>query len=241
MTRRAKVVAAVIVAAAVVAATVLLWPRPGPQPTASTPPAAPGTPTPIESEGDAAAPVAVFIGDSYTVGTATSLEGSGFPAILSERRGWQMVNLAIPGTGYSTNQPDGRCPNAGCSSYIGIIPDAVAHDPDIVVVSGGRNDLTRAYVDEAVDAFFTELRSQLPDARIIVTSPLWDDSPSPPFIADLRQTVEEAAAAIGAEHLDLGDLFLDRPELIASDDLHPNEQGLELIATRIDELLPADG
>lgn len=179
----------------------------------------------------------MFLGDSYTVGTATSLDGSGFPAILGERRGWRVVNLAIPGTGYATGRADGRCPAAGCTAYIGVLPDAVAHDPEIVVVSGGRNDLGRPHLDQAVSVFYRELRAQLPDARIVVTSPLWDDSITPAALIDLRAVVEREAAAIGAEHLDLGDLFRDRPELIASDDLHPNEAGLELIATRIDELL----
>ncbi len=61
--------------------------------------------------------------------------------------------------------------------------------------------------------------------------------PTPDALVTLREQVEREATRVGAEHLDLGDLFLDRPELIAYDDLHPNEQGLALIAQRIDELL----
>ncbi|WP_306232269.1 SGNH/GDSL hydrolase family protein [Agrococcus beijingensis] len=185
-------------------------------------------------------PTAVFLGDSYTVGTATSLDGTGFPAILGDLRGWHVVNLGFPGTGYSTGQPDGRCPPAGCTSYIGVLPDAVAAQPDIIVVSGGRNDLGRPSLDEAVAAFYPELRAALPNTRVIVTSPLWDDSPTPAALVELREVVEREATAIDAEHLDLGDLFLDRPDLIAPDDLHPNEAGLELIATTIDAILPLE-
>ncbi|WAC66492.1 hypothetical protein OVA14_01490 [Agrococcus sp. SL85] len=43
--------------------------------------------------------------------------------------------------------------------------------------------------------------------------------------------------AIGGEHVDLGDLFAERHDLIADDGLHPDAQGLERIARRIDALL----
>jgi len=118
-----------------------------------------------------------------------------------------------------------------------VLPRVVESDPDIVVVSGGRNDLQREHVEQAVTAFYDEVRRQLPDVRLIVTSPLWDDSPTPDALLALREHVAAAAENAGAEYLDLGDLFLDRPDLIAYDDLHPNEEGLALIARRIDELL----
>ncbi len=236
MTRRAALIATAVAAVVIAAiAAFLLWPRPsGPAPTASAMPAS----TPADDADSSDRPVAVFIGDSYTVGTGTSLDGTGFPAILGELRGWNAVNLAIPGTGYSTGREDGRCPEAGCTSYIGVLPDAVAFDPDIVVVSGGRNDLGRRHLEPAVVAFYTELRSQLPDAQLVVTSPLWDDSATPEALVTLREQVEREATRVGAVYLDLGDLFLDRPDLIAPDDLHPNEEGLALIAQRIHELLP---
>jgi acyl-CoA thioesterase-1 len=233
--RRATTLAAVLAATILAAlATFLLWPSsPAPDPGAT--PAV--TPTPTAASPDADAPLAVFIGDSYTVGTATSISGTGFPVILGELRGWRVENLAIAGTGYSTGRADGRCPPAGCQSYMGVLPRAVELDPDIVVVSGGRNDLPREHLEPAVTTFYAELRRQLPDARLIVTSPLWDDSPTPASLVALREHVASEAANAGAEYLDLGDLFLDRPDLIASDQLHPNEEGLALIAQRMDELL----
>ncbi|MET4098095.1 acyl-CoA thioesterase-1 [Agrococcus sp. UYP10] len=234
MSRRAKTTAAVLAAVALAAiAALLLWPRP-PAPEPSGNPTATTAPT---SAGSDDAPLAVFIGDSYTVGTATPISGAGFPAMLGELRGWRVENPAIAGTGYSTGRADGTCASSGCQSYIGVLPRAVDADPDILVVSGGRNDLQRAHVEEAVTTFYATVRRQLPDARLIVTSPLWDDSPTPDALLALREHVAAAAENAGAEYLDLGDLFLDRPDLIAYDDLHPNEEGLALIAERIDELL----
>lgn len=194
-----------------------------------------------------AEPVVVFIGDSYTVGQNTTLEGVGFTGMLSDRRDWRPVNLAISGTGYAKSHDLSWCPPEGCSAYAGVIPAAVAADPDIIVVSGGRNDLwveDDAAVAAAIDGFYAQLRAVFPTQRIIVTSPLWSDGPTPAAILPIRERVEAAAAGVGAEYIDLGDLFEEHPELITEDDIHPTEEGLELIAESIDSLLqpvPAAG
>ncbi|MGM1028361.1 MAG: GDSL-type esterase/lipase family protein [Actinomycetota bacterium] len=233
MTRRTAVIATTVTVLVVaIVAAIVLWPRsPAPTPTASPSIAElSASSTPGDSR-----PTAVFIGDSYTVGTGTSLSGTGFPAILGELRGWSVQNLAIAGTGYSTGRPDGLCPQSGCTSYVGMLPAAAEANPDIVIVSGGRNDLNRSHLEPAVVTFYTELRRQLPTARLVVTSPLWDDGPTPDELITLREQVEREATRVGAEYIDLGDMFLDRPDLIASDELHPNEEGLALIAQRIHE------
>lgn len=176
------------------------------------------------------APVAVFIGDSFTVGTASDIAGFGFPGILGELRGWEVVNLGIPGTGYSTPW----------DPYADRIQQAVALDPDIVVVSGSRNDMRRASVDEIephVTDFYEQLAEAIPDARVIVTSPIGDDAPYPPIMHELRDMIERQAAQAGVEYLDLGHPLEGRPELVASDGQHPNADGLQVIAERIDELL----
>jgi lysophospholipase L1-like esterase len=230
MRRRTAIVLALAVVLGVLAA-VLFWPR-----AASEPP----PPPPDTSDAPGDRPTADFIGDSYTVGSTTRLSGRGFPGILSAFRGWEMVNLGIAGTGYATNRDESWCPAGGCHDYAGVIPNAVSHEPAIVVVSGGRNDLARNTVDEIepiVAAFYTQLREALPDARIIVTSPIWDDPPPPRSLLELSDIVEREAARVGAEYLDLGDPLEGRPDLIASDGLHPNEAGLQTIAERIDELL----
>lgn len=183
--------------------------------------------------------VAVFIGDSYTVGQRTELEGVGFTEMLAELRGWDAVNLAISGTGYAASHELSWCEPRGCPAYAGVLADAIAADPDIVLVSGGRNDLwlERATVVQAVEDFYTELRSTFPSQRLIVTSPLWDSSTTPDDFLTLRSTVERAAERVGAEYIDLGELFAGQPELITADGIHPTEAGLELIATSIDALL----
>lgn len=191
-------------------------------------------PQPTATPGaDRARPLAAFIGDSYTYGAATELAGTGFPSLLGELRGWDAENLGVNGTGYV------RAP-----AYAERIDVAARLAPDIVVISGGRNDLlpaggadSDAELDAAVRELFRGLRSALPDARIIATSPLWDATPTPAALVRLRAVVEREVLAIGGEHVDLGDLFAGRHDLIADDGLHPDARGLALLARRIHALL----
>lgn len=187
------------------------------------------------------APVAVFIGDSYTTGQNTPLEGVGFTERLAELRGWEPVNLAVSGTGYAKSHDLSWCPAGGCVAYPGVIADALAADPDVVVVSGGRNDagLDLRIVGPAIDRFYHDLRSAFPTEEIIVTSPIWSDGPPPPELEPIQERVERAAARIGAQHVDLGGLFRHRPELITDDGIHPTADGLLLMADRIDARLDA--
>ena len=205
-----------------------------PAPTTSPDTTSATAPTPI------ADPIAVFIGDSYTAGFGTTLDGHGFPGILGTLRGWEVINLGIPGIGYATNSDPSRCPSEGCIDYASAIPRAASYDPDIVVISGGRNDVFRNTIEEIepfVSDFFHRLRQALPETYIIVTSPIWDDAVPPTSMAALSNLVEREASLIDAEFLDLADPLQAHPELIAVDGMHPNEAGLQVIAERIDELL----
>lgn len=236
MSRRTFTLTAIAIAFVALVLSILFWPQ------AASEPATTSETDPPVSTSDR--PVAAFIGDSYTVGSGTSLSGTGFPSILGTLRDWEVANLGIAGTGYATDRDELWCPAGGCLDYAGVIPQAVELEPDIVVVSGGRNDLARnttADLEPVVAAFYTQLRGALPDARIVVTSPIWDDPPPPRPLLELSDIVEHEASRIGATYLDLGDPLEGRPDLIAPDGLHPNEEGLHLIAERINELLPPAG
>jgi lysophospholipase L1-like esterase len=167
---------------------------------------------------------AVFVGDSYTAGTGATDASTSFPRLVSDRMGWELV---INGCGLD------YCPN-----YVEMIPTVVAAKPDIVFVSGGRNDTTSDDVEAQIDKFYTELRAELPDARIIATSPLGDDDPAPRAFERLASTIEDAVTTVGGEYLDLGQPLEGRPELISDDDVHPNDDGYAAIADTLAPLLP---
>lgn len=149
-------------------------------------------------------PLAVFIGDSYTAG-AGGTKG-GFAPIVAADQGWRMENLGRGGTGFLIQDLDAdlaqqACGADYCEAYPEMITEAAGMSPDVVVVSGGRNNAGDAGADvrEAIDEFFASLRAELPDARVIVTSPVWDDDEAPAMLADIAGWEKSAARDIGAE------------------------------------------
>ncbi len=184
-------------------------------------------------------PIAAFIGDSYTAG-AGSQEG-GFVRLVAADQKWTARNLGRGGTGFTTepNQDPAvaqlACSQDYCESYPEMIPAAAAVSPDVVVVSGGRNSVGRdpEELRTAIDSFFDELRAALPDARVIVTSPVWDDEPAPDALSDIARWEAEAAASIGAEYVEIGQPLEGKPELLSGDGIHPNDEGHDALASAI--------
>lgn len=184
-------------------------------------------------------PVAVFFGDSYTTG-AGSKKGGYVTAIAREQK-WSSRNLARGGTGFIPNpdqtveQARTACGADYCESFIEQIPAAVKIDPEIVVVNDGRNGVgaNPDVLRESIGAFFEELRVQLPDATIYVTSPLWQDETAPDELNDLAEWERAAAESVDATFLDLGQPLEGRPDLIGPDKVHPNEEGYQVLAASI--------
>lgn len=187
--------------------------------------------------------VAVFIGDSYTAGAGS--EQGGFVPIVARGRDWQSVNLGRGGTGFVT-KPDqapaeaqAACGRDYCESYLEMIPAAVAAAPDVVVVSGGRNDTVAdpAVAASAAELFFATLRTSLPEATIVVVSPLWDSDEPPRELGLLATAVRRSALSVGADYLDIGQPLAGRPEYMSDDGVHPDDAGYAAIATVISSAL----
>lgn len=187
--------------------------------------------------------VAVFIGDSYTAGAGGTR--GGFVSLVAQGQEWRAVNLGRGGTGY-VPKPDQdpaqaqlACARDYCESYPESIGAAVDADPDVVFVSGGRNDLSAdpATAAAAATAFFTDLRAALPTARIVVLAPLWDSAPAPAELDALGEAVRTGAELIDAEYLDIGQPLEGHPEWISPDGVHPNDAGYAAIATAVSATL----
>lgn len=175
----------------------------------------------------------VFIGDSYTSGTGAANPLHRWTTKLSEDLGWSETNLGNGGTGYF-NQ-------GGTTNYAGVVQEAVDANPAVVVVSGGRNDVGfgAQRFTPAVADFFSALRGGLPNATVIVTSPIYDDDAGPDAVAELAAAVKANAEAAGATYVDIGEPLLGHPELVAADGVHPNDAGHAAIYAAVRQAVAA--
>lgn len=171
---------------------------------------------------------AVFLGDSYTEGVpGASAPSKRFSALFARAQGWREVNLGHGGTGYLPTVPP-----IGIS-YTEMIDEAAAANPDVVVVSGGRNDLE--IMDAAwaagVRSFYSSLRAAVgPDTQIIATSPVWSTDTPPMLLLAACTVVQRAVTAVGGTYVDLGDPLLGKSAYMAADQIHPNDAGHAAIA-----------
>ncbi|QKS15673.1 SGNH/GDSL hydrolase family protein [Curtobacterium sp. Csp2] len=174
-----------------------------------------------------------FIGDSYTGGTGASAKDQAFPQVLAAREGWTAAVVACGGGGYVN---PGNCGTA----YPDHLSEAIDAKPDIVIVSGGRNDIksSASEVQANATATFHKLREALPNAKLYVTSPIWDDDDPAAALAGIQTAVRAAATATGATYIDIGEPLTGRADLLIDDSIHPNDAGHAAIADAIQAALP---
>jgi lysophospholipase L1-like esterase len=202
-----------------------------------------GTDQPTGGSTDPNAPVVAFYGDSYTLGTGASDPAKRWSSVIAAERGWNEFNYSVNGLGFVNHRqstPPDYGPEDGVSR-------SIAADPDILFVTMGLNDNfsmpDRADdIRAAIATDFATLRTALPDARIVVVEPFWYTDDRPGSVAQIIDWVRSEAAVIDADFIPGASRWIEgHPEWMASDGLHPNDDGYAEMAVRMDESLRAIG
>ncbi|WP_310781554.1 Rv0518 family GDSL lipase [Mycobacterium sp. Z3061] len=184
-------------------------------------------------------PIAV-IGDSYTTGTN---EG-GLGANSWTARTWR--SLTVPGLRIASEvAAEGRAGYGAIGDHGSIFQDLTAKvvkpEDVLVVFFGSRNDqdVDPVLLAQRVHATFTLARRLAPSARFLVVGPPWPTADVPLPVLVIRDVLAGAAWAAGADFVDpIGDRwFVDRPDLIGSDGVHPNDAGHEYMAEKMVPLI----
>ncbi len=183
------------------------------------------------------------ISDSYTNGTDLGGHGSrGWPALA-----WQL--LAAEGKPVAADvAAEGR---AGYgvrgdqnSTFGDLTARAVRPDDALVVFFGSRNDqpLEPYEVGRLARSAYELARGKAPNARLLVIGPPWPTADVPVRIRQIRDVLATVARAYGARFVDpLAERwFVDRPDLIAVDGVHPTDAGHGYLAQRIAPLIAAE-
>lgn len=183
-------------------------------------------------------PVAAFVGDSFTTGTGAKVKvRTRWTAIVSAEMKWKEVNLGRGGTGYATSSGLAGCGKEYCPTFPEMVSEVVAVSPDVVFISGGKSDIRAwdadpAAVIAAINETYTTMRAALPEARIIAIGPAVTGTLTQTLF-DMNASVQAAAAASGAEFISLLDPSVLNSSLLATDKIHPNNDGYSAIAARV--------
>lgn len=198
---------------------------PGPVPSSTAvssgvPASQPATTAPNES-------LVAFVGDDYTASVGAGSAAQGFVTRVGAALGTRVVSFAVPGGGYAKH-------GAGDRSYAALVKDVAAAAPSVIVVTGGRNDISDYLptVQQAAGSLFAALAKALPGATLIAVAPWWGDSDHPAELDDVAAAVRAGVTAAGGRYLDLPDPLTSHPGWMA-DGSDPNADGYAAIATSL--------
>jgi lysophospholipase L1-like esterase len=190
-------------------------------------------PTPGETQTGTGTRVA-FYGDSYTLGTGASSPDKRWSTIVSRERNWNEFNPSVNGLGFVTNRADSGEGSGDLPSLV------IESDPEIVFVTMGLNDnfsydFSANEIRDQIRADLDRLKAALPDARFIVVEPFWYTDDRPSSVGVINGWVADSAEAIGADYIPGASHWIEgHPEWMASDGLHPNDEGYAAMAERMD-------
>ena len=181
-----------------------------------------------------------IIGDSYTRGSEMGGKGAqGWPTLAMAELSRRGVNIepavgADFGSGYVKRGAKGTV-------FADQIPMVVKRDDRLVVLFGSLNDgsVPRPELSEPVQRTLAETRVAAPQARLLVIGPPWVGADPPSKVLGVRDVVKCQAEAFGATFVDpiAEGWFVDHPELIGSDGVHPTDAGHQYLADKIAPLI----
>lgn len=174
------------------------------------------------------------VGGAFTAPTDFGGRGAaGWAEIIGSRYGWQTTVLANDGAGYLV-------PGQLHLALPAIRGPLAATRPDLVFIAGGRADVGQyspRAVAAAARAFVAGVRSDLPQARIVVLGPVATDATAPAGATQVRDALRSAVTTVpNTTFIDplAENWFANAPTgLIAPDGQHPTDAGHRLIADKL--------
>jgi lysophospholipase L1-like esterase len=180
------------------------------------------------------------IGDSYTNGTAIGGQGANaWPSLAWKsltRRGVPVIaDVAAEGrAGYGVRGDQGNL-------FIDLTSRAVRPDDALVVFYGSRNDqgVDPMVLNGQISNAFSLARRLAPKARMLVIGPPWPTVDVPPAVLQIRDVLSFQSMLAGATFFDpiAAGWFMDRPDLIGPDGVHPTDAGHVYMAEKIAPLI----
>ena len=135
-------------------------------------------------------------------------------------------------------------PSKDDETYGSLVGKVVNAHPDLVIVSGGRNDVNDDpnTLRAATNSLFKNLRTRLPSAQIVARrAVVGRQQPHPTALATVDAAVKAGVESVDGTYLDVADPLAHHPRWMASE-ADPNDRGYAAIARKvgpaIDAILP---
>lgn len=201
-------------------------------------------PTRMPSYDTASAPAVrvAVVGDSYTNGTAIGGQGPNAWPVRAwktlNRQGLDIVSdVAAEGrAGYGVRGDQGNL-------FGDLTARAVKPDDVLVVFYGSRNDqgVDPVTLNGEVGGALAMAHGIAPGAKLLVIGPPWPTADVPPGILAVRDVLSLQSTLAGATFFDpiAAGWFVDRPDLIGRDGVHPTNAGHVYMADKIAPLIGA--
>lgn len=191
------------------------------------------TPTPTPSPTDPEPLVALFVGDSYTVGQRASSPQKRWSTRVARELGWTERNVADGGTGFVSRSP--ALDRLSYEEQLRSVRDPAS--VDIVLIAGGQNDFPELRTEpdvvfQAVADTYALAAQRFPGARIIAVGP------STPWEIGLEARALDSAVRAAAErheatYVSMIDPDVVRDRFVDADGIHVNDMGYGTIARRV--------
>jgi GDSL-like lipase/acylhydrolase family protein len=199
------------------------------------------TPYDAMTAGAPAVRIAV-VGDSYTNGTAIGGQGPNAWPVRAwktlDRQGLNVVaDVAAEGrAGYGVRGDQGNL-------FGDLTARAVKPDDALVVFYGSRNDqgVDPNALNSEVSGALSLAHGIAPGAKLLVIGPPWPTADVPPAVLQIRDILSFQSLLAGAAFVDpiAAGWFVDRPDLIGRDGVHPTNAGHVYMADKIAPLIGA--
>lgn len=180
----------------------------------------------------------VTIGDSIMAGYGLDSEDRAWPTLLAAKDHFEVTNVACSGAGFIN---DGDACN---THYDGLVSQAVAAKPTLVIVQSSDNDMGESAGDiqRATSETIEDIHSALPHAEIVGLSTLWDQPGSiPDEVPVSSDALEAAVTAVHGKYVDIGQPIAGGHGLLQSDSEHPTVAGQRVLADAIGKDLAQAG
>jgi lysophospholipase L1-like esterase len=190
------------------------------------------------SDQHARRPLLLVVGASFSEGVGASRPAQGWPYLLAQKLGWDVVVRGVPGAGYVRVGKGGGGPVA--RELAGI--DLARLNPAVVIVQAGHNDIGEplGLVSQNVAGVVERIQQRAPNAKIALITVFTRRRPVAQA-APTDQAIVDSARRADPDVTILDPMTQRWTFPVVADHFHPSQAGHSWIANRVMQLLGAVG